>query len=78
MQYSYYSDSLEKKLQKISLQKALSERKSDEARRLLDAGLQDLDFLSAARISEVCDFNISGNIEKCTSTSYFCLFLCSF
>ena len=37
-----------RKLQKVSLQKALSERKSDEARRLLDARLQRLDILSSA------------------------------
>jgi len=58
-----YIDGLEsklRKLQKVSLLKALSERKSDEARRLLDSRLQDLDFLSSARISEA---NIEEEVE---------------
>jgi len=58
-----YIDGLEsklRKLNKVSLLKALSERKSDEARRLLDSRIQDLDFLSSARISEA---NIEEEVE---------------
>jgi len=46
-----YIDRLEsklRKLQKASLQNALSERKSDEARRFLDARLEGLDYVSSA------------------------------
>ena len=58
--YLLYLDRLELKLRKIqnvSLQNALSERKSDEARRLLDARLQTLDYQSGPTLaySEVYD-----------------------
>jgi len=46
-----YIDRLEsklKRLQKASLQKALSERKSDEARRFLDARIEGLNHISSA------------------------------
>ena len=46
---SYFTDRLElklRKLQKVNLQTALSERKADEARRLLDARLQSSEYLS--------------------------------
>ena len=48
---SHLLDRLESKLrrlQKSSLQSALSERKSDEARRFLDARLEGLDYISSA------------------------------
>jgi len=60
-----YIDRLEvklRKLQKVSLQKALSERKSDEARRLLDARLQRLDILSSAT-STYSESNIEEEVE---------------
>ena len=44
-----FTDRLElklQKLQKVNLQTALSERKADEARRLLDARLQSSEYLS--------------------------------
>lgn len=60
-----YIDRLElklRKLQKVSLQNALSERKSDEARRLLDARLQSLDYLSAATTT-YSESNVEEEVE---------------
>ena len=58
--YLLYLDRLElklRKLQNVSLQKALSERKTDEARRLLDARLETIEYLSGSTLtySEVCN-----------------------
>lgn len=63
MIFSKYLDRLEsklKRLQKTSLQKALSERKSDEARRFLDARIEGLNNISSAstQYSEVCNNKI--------------------
>ena len=54
-----------RKLQKASLQNALSERKSDAARRFLDARLEGLDYVSSAstQYSEVIKLYIGISIQ---------------